>query len=110
TEEHFTLPEHKQVYLAVMEAEAAGQHGSVLDRLPDDGSRRLAAELALTPLTTEAVDEVFITLHGALLERQIASLRATLDRLDPVADQHEYDSTFAELMRLESQRRRFDDR
>lgn len=116
TEDHFTLPEHRQVYRAVIEAAGAssgagaGHPSSVLDRLPDESSRRLAAELALTPLTTEAVDEVFITLGKAGLERQITSLRATLDRLDPVADQHEYDSTFAELMRLESQRRQFDDR
>ncbi|MGH2719204.1 MAG: DNA primase [Actinomycetota bacterium] len=114
TEDHFTVPEHRQVYRAVMEAAAAGgtagRLGSALDRLPDDGSRRLAAELALAPRTTEAVDEVFITLEATREERQITSLRATLDRLDPVADQHEFDSTFAELMRLESQRRRFDDR
>ncbi|HWD08710.1 MAG TPA: DNA primase [Actinomycetota bacterium] len=109
TADHFTVPEHKQVFQAVMEAAATGA-ASVLDRLPDGESRRLAAELALTPLTTEAVDEVFLTLGKAGLERQITSLRATLDRLDPVADHHQSESTFAELMRLESQRRQFDDR
>jgi DNA primase len=109
TEEHFTVPEHRLI-LRALTAAGDARSDAVLDRLPDAAVRRLAAELALTPLTTESVDEVFFTLGGALLDRQKASLRATLDRLDPVADQLEYDSTFAELMRLESQRRRFDDR
>jgi DNA primase len=118
TEEHFTLAEHRLLFRGLLEVSAKaagrassnGRTGSILDTLPDDETRRLAAELALTPVTTEAVDEVFLRLEELRLERQIASLRATLGRLDPVADQIIFDSTFDELMRLESQRRRFDDR
>ncbi|HEU5004137.1 MAG TPA: DNA primase [Actinomycetota bacterium] len=108
TEEHFTTPEHRVVLQALLATSGTG--ASALDALPDDASRRLAAELALTTVTTEAVDEVFLRLAETLLERQIAALQATLGRLDPNADPDNYDATYRELLRLEEQRRRFDDR
>lgn len=108
TEEHFTAPEHRVILQALRQTEGTG--ASPLDALPDDTSRRLAAELALTTVTTDAVDEVFLRLAETLLERQIAGLQATLGRLDPNADPDNYDATYRELLRLEEQRRRFDDR
>lgn len=109
TEDHFTTPEHRQIFRAVL-ALPAGGAGSVLDALDDEPSRRLAAELALTPPTSSEEEEVFLRLEELRLQRQIESLRATLGRLDPGADTPGFDSLFEELMRLESQRRRFDDR
>ena len=110
TEDHFTSVEHRQIFRAVLAVSTSGGAGSVLDALEDEASRRLAAELALTRPTTSEEEEVFLSLGRHLIERQIESLRATLGRLDPGADAAGFDSLFEELMRLESQRRRFDDR
>ena len=112
TEDHFTVPEHRLVLRALLGASRNGPVASILDALPDDDTRRLAAGLAMTAVTNDAVDEVFMRLEEFRLQRQIQSHRATLDRLarDPGADPAGSDSLFEELMRLESQRRRFDDR
>jgi replicative DNA helicase len=113
TEEHFDVPEHRLVLRALMGSSSRnGSAASILDKLPDEGSRRLTAELALAAVTTDAVDEVFSQLEENRLQRQIQWKKATLAGLanDPGADQGAYDSLFEELMRLESQRRRFDDR
>ena len=79
-----------------------------MDGLPDDETRRLAAELALSQLTTQDPEEVFLRLEEFRLRRQIASLRTKLDRLDPDMDPDGYAELFAELMKLDEQRRRFD--
>lgn len=110
TEEHFTLPAHRLLLRGLLASSRNGPTASILDQLPDEDTRRLAAELALTPVTNESVEEVFMGLQKFWYERQIELLRATLGRLEPGADPAGSDSLFEELMRLESQRRRFDDR
>lgn len=42
--------------------------------------------------------------------RQIEELKAKLDGFDPEGDADSYDQTFRELMRLDVERRRFDDK
>ena len=110
TEDHFTLPEHRTLLRALMALPPDASPASILDALPDGDSRRLAAELALAPVTNDEAEEIFMRLEEFRLQRRIQSLRATLGRLDSGADPSGSDSTFEELMRLESQRRRFDDR
>ncbi|HYR62021.1 MAG TPA: DNA primase [Actinomycetota bacterium] len=110
TEDHFTVPEHRLLLRGLLASSRSPTTASILDGLPDEETRRLAAELAMTPPTDEAVDQVFLRLEEFRLQRQIQSLRATLGRLEPGADPAGSDSLFEELMRLESQRRRFDDR
>lgn len=109
-EDHFTLPEHRVLLACLLESVRDPGRGAVMDRLPDDDSRRLAAELALTPITTSENEEVFLRLEEFRLKRQIDTLRATLERLDAKVDATEYDSVFEELMRLDLERRRFDER
>ena len=110
TEDHFTLPEHRQVLRALAErAPGTGGPGPLLDLLTDAEAQRLVVELAVTPRTNHAEDEVFLRLGALCIERQITGLRARLGRLDPQVDQAEIASLFEELMRLEEQRRRFDD-
>lgn len=108
-EDHFTVPEHRVLLHVLISSDP--EHGSqeLMDRLPDDATRRLAAELALTPFTTDDSDEILERLEEFRLGRQIDSLRSTLDRLDPGADTERYDSLFKELMELEERRRRFGD-
>ena len=110
TEDHFTLPGHRLLLRGLLACSRAGSTASILEQLPDEDTRRLGAELALSSGTNESVEEVFMRLEEFRLQRQIQSLRATLGRLEPGADPAGSDSLFQELMRLESQRRRFDDR
>ena len=110
TEDHFTLSEHRLLLRGLLAGSRTGSTASILEQLPDEDTRRLAAELSLTSGTNESVEEVFMRLEEFRLQRQIQSLRATLGRVEPGADPAGSDSLFEELMRLESQRRRFDDR
>jgi DNA primase len=110
TEDHFTLPEHRLLLRGLLAGSRTGSTATILEQLPDEDTRRLGAELSLTSGTNESVEEVFMRLEEFRLQRQIQSLRATLGRLEPGADPAGSDSLFEELMRLESQRRRFDDR
>jgi DNA primase len=110
TEDHFTLPQHQLLLRGLLAGSRTGSTATILEQLPDEDTRRLGAELSLTSGTNESVEEVFMRLEEFRLQRQIQSLRATLGRLEPGADPAGSDSLFEELMRLESQRRRFDDR
>jgi DNA primase len=113
TEEHFTRGEHRAIYLALVDSRAGKPGGqnqdeaSMMDRLPDRETRRLAAELALDSLTTGDADEVMSRLEEFRIRRKIDSLRNTLDQFDP-ASEH-YRKLFEELMRLEEERRRKSD-
>ena len=110
-ESHFTQPEHKVLFRALMEGAAkGGQAGSIMTRLPNEESRRLAAEIALAPILTKEPEEVFLRLDEFRLNREISKARETLDRLDPVADAKQYDELFEQLMKLETERRKFDER
>lgn len=109
-EDHFTLAGHRAIFRALAEAGHGAGPGSLMDLLPDDETRRLAAELALTPAVTEELSQVFSRLAEFKLLRKIDDLRSRLDRLDPGGDAALHDTLFEELMRLEEERRRFDDR
>lgn len=102
TEEHFTQPEHLVILRAILEGDAPG----IMDRLPDDATRRLAAELALSPAITEDRKEVFRRLEEFRIRRKIDALRNTLDRFDPASD--DYRKLFEEMMDLEEKRRGMD--
>ena len=110
TEEHFTQSEHIWLLNALKQTTDAYEMRSLMDRLPDEAARSLAAELAMTPLVTTQSEEVFKRLEEFRLQRQISTLRAKLGQLDPQVDVQEYDSIFKQLMQLDEQRRRFDDR
>jgi DNA primase len=109
-EDHFTQPEHRVLLEALRTVSRNIRPRSISEELPDEDTRRLAAELAMTPVTAEAAEEVFLRLEEFRLQRQIESLRATLDRLDPAGEADRHDAVFRELVRLEERRRRFDDR
>ena len=107
-QDHFTLPEHRVLLTAMFDVARSPQEGNVMDRLPDEETRRLAAELALAPMPTKQREEVFLRLEEFRLKRQIDTHRAKLDRVEEGSE--EYDRVFDELMELDVQRRRFDDR
>jgi hypothetical protein len=74
-----------------------------MTHLPDDETRRLAAQLSLSEITTQDAPAVFRRLEEFRLVRQIEALRATLEELDP-ADK-EYDVIFERLLKLDQERR-----
>ena len=75
-----------------------------MDRLPDEESRRFAAELALTPVAASGWDEIFSRLEEFRLRRRIAVLEAKLAGLGPGP---ESDDVSREYLRLESKLRKF---
>jgi DNA primase len=101
-DEHFTQPEHRTLLRAMIDGGGAGAR-NILDRLSEDGTRRLAAELALTPRLTQDEEELFRRLREFRLRRQIESIRNKLEQLSP--NSGEYQHLFRELMRLEEERR-----
>jgi DNA primase len=107
--EHFTQPEHRALFEAMTEA-GISAGAAVMGSLPDDETRRLAAEISLAPSVTKNPEEVFERLEEFRIRRQIETLRSKLERLDPKADAAGYDALFSNLMELDQQRRRFDDR
>lgn len=107
---HFTQPDHRVLFAAMADVAADPRAGSLMDRLPDDDARRFAAELAMAPPITRDPEEVFLRLEEFRIVRQIQELKAKLDGLDPEGDADSYDETFQELMRLDVERRKFDDK
>ncbi|MGH2812450.1 MAG: DNA primase, partial [Actinomycetota bacterium] len=105
TEEHFTLQENRSILQAIREANGADA-AAIMDRLPDDTTRRLAAELALTTPVTQDPQEVFVRLEEFRLRRKISDLRTTLERLDPSSG--DYRERFEELIRIEDLRRQLE--
>lgn len=110
TTDHFTQPEHRVLYDALVRSAQAPGPASLMDGLPDDDSRRLAAELSMAPAVTLEREEVFIRLEEFRIRRQIEHLKAKLVGLDPEGDPKAYDAVFEELMRLNIERRKFDDK
>ncbi len=108
--DHFTQPEHRVLFAALAELAVHPGTGTVMDGLPDDDARRFAAELAMAPPITRDPEEVFLRLEEFRIVRQIEELKAKLDGFDPEGDADSYDQTFRELMRLDVERRRFDDK
>lgn len=108
-DDHFTDPRHKVILAAMRAAPPGSEAGSVMDHLPDDDARRLAAELALATVATEEPGEIFERLEEQRIVRKIQSLKATLNQIDQDSDASERDALFGELMALEEQRRRFEE-
>lgn len=105
TEDHFTQQEHRVLWRVLMDLDGSSD-ASLMSRLPDDTSRRVAAELALTQVSTKDQEQIFTRLEEFRVVRKIEELKARLDTLDPKKDVREYDSVFAELLDLESVKRR----
>jgi DNA primase len=105
TEDHFTQQDHRVLWKVLMDLDGSSD-ASLMSRLPDDNSRRVAAELALTQLSTKDQEQIFTRLEEFRVVRKIVELKARLDALDPKKDVQEYDSVFAELLDLENIKRR----
>jgi DNA primase len=71
------------------------------------GYRSLVSELAVESLQTREADEhryissMMSALQGALVERQVAEIKARLQRLSPTTDADEYHELYGDLVALE---------
>lgn len=111
TGEHFTQPDHKVLLEAMIRRGDTGDPaGSLMAVLPDEDFRRLAAELAMTEVTASDAEEVFLRLEEFRLKRRITELRATLDEIDEGSEPKRHNEVFEELVLLERQRRKFEER
>ncbi|NUP54053.1 MAG: DNA primase [Catenulispora sp.] len=115
--EEFTVPAYAAVCAAVRAAGGcgAGHDNSwtarVQDQAPDDAIRGLVTELTVEtvhsrgPADERYVAEVMTRVRIHTVDRRIKDVRSRLQRLNPVAQQEEYNKLFGELVALEQYKR-----
>jgi DNA primase len=110
----FSIPQHQQVFATIANADLVGAAefvDQVLQAAPDDEIRNLIRALIVEPIQTndDQLDRYGKAVYARVMEldatRQIAELKRTLQRLNPVDEQVEYDKLFADLVALEQHRR-----
>jgi DNA primase len=73
--------------------------------------RQLFTELSVEPVRTDgAVSEKYVSsivarVREVLVSRKIADLKSSLQRLNPVENEAQYNEAFAQLVALETQKR-----
>jgi len=83
----------------------------LLDRTEDPDLRSLMTELTVEPIRTDGeiseryIQSIFARLREVALSREIAEIKSTLQRLNPVENEAEYTETFTTLVGLEAKRR-----
>ena len=83
----------------------------LLDRTQDEQIRSLITELTVEPVRTDGeiseryIQSIFARLREVALSREIAEIKSSLQRLNPVENEAEYTETFTRLVGLEAQRR-----
>ena len=83
----------------------------LLDRTEDEELRSLITELTVEPIRTDGevseryIQSIFARLREVALSREIAEIKSTLQRLNPVENEAEYTETFTRLVGLEAARR-----
>ena len=83
----------------------------LLDRTEDPELRSLITELTVEPIRTEGeiseryIQSIFARLREVAISREIAEMKSSLQRLNPVENEAEYTEAFTRLVALEAQRR-----
>ena len=105
----FTHPAYRELRRVI---DSFGTEIIALEKITDERMRQLFTELSVEPVRTDgAVSERYVfsivaRLREVLVSRQIAELKSRLQRLNPVENQSQYNEAFAELVSLESLKRR----
>jgi DNA primase len=114
----FSVPAHAAVFGLVAACGGVGTAGrardwveALLNAAPDDRARSFVTELAVEPLQMsgepdEKYADVVLARVGELaVGREIAGIKARLQRMNPEEDQAAYGRTFGELVALEQRRK-----
>ena len=114
----FTLPAHAAVFELITACGGVSTAGrardwaaALLEAAPDDVVRGFVTELAVEPLQVsgepdEKYADVVLARVGELAAgRQIAGIKARLQRMNPEEDQAAYGRVFGELVGLEQRRK-----
>ena len=84
---------------------------TLLERTESEDVRSLITELTVEPIRTDReisesyITSVFARLREVALSRAIAEVKSTLQRLNPVENEAQYQETFAALVAMEAERR-----
>lgn len=106
--EAFTHPAYRELRRTI---DSFGTEQVVLEKITDERMRQLFTELSVEPVRTDgAVSEKYVSsivarLREVLVSRKIADLKSSLQRLNPVENEAQYNAAFAELVALETQKR-----
>lgn len=110
----FSVSQHQAAFTAISAATAATESEFIetaLQAAADDEQRNLLRALLVEPIQSndEQLDRYAKAVYSRVMEldatRQIAELKRTLQRLNPIDEQVEYDKLFADLVALEQHRR-----
>ena len=107
-QEVFTHPAYRELRRII---DAANTEPIPLESITDERMRQLFTELSVEPVRTDgAVSEKYVSsivarLREVLVSRKIADLKSSLQRLNPVENEAQYNEAFAQLVALETQKR-----
>jgi DNA primase len=104
----FTHPAYRELRRVI---DSFGVEPVLLESVTDERMRQLFTELSVEPVRTDgAVSERYVSsiiarLREVLVSRKIAELKSSLQRLNPLENEVQYNESFAELVSLENQKR-----
>ncbi len=104
----FTYPPYAALRSAIDNGD--GDTNKLLESAPED-YKHLITELTVEPIRTDGevsdryVVSIFARLREVAISRQIAEIKSTLQRLNPVENEAEYTQMFTELVALEATKR-----
>jgi DNA primase len=107
--EAFTHPAYKELR-AVIDVVAADRPLTI-ELVTNENMKALFTELSVEPIRTDGeisqmyVSSIIARLREVSVSRAIADLKSSLQRLNPVENEAEYNAAFATLVSLESTRR-----
>ena len=105
----FTHPAYSQ--LAVIITALPEQSSVEISNIDDENMRSLFTELNVEPIRADGeitghyVESIVARLREVAISRSIAELKSSLQRLNPVENEQEYNAAFAALVALETTRR-----
>jgi len=109
----FTHPAYKELR-AVIDVVAADRPLTI-ELITNENMKALFTELSVEPIRTDGeisqgyVSSIIARLREVSVSRAIADLKSSLQRLNPVENEAEYNAAFATLVSLESTRRSLHD-
>jgi DNA primase len=107
-DEAFTHPAYRELRRII---DSFGTGPIQLENVTDERMRQLFTELSVEPVRTDgAVSEKYVSsivarVREVLVSRKIADLKSSLQRLNPVENEAQYNEAFAQLVALETQKR-----